>query len=329
VQVAAGAEADGIVIRWQRVDTVRVRGKIAGAGSGAPAVVRLSPRGVTDSTLAYWQGGGTSDVDKDGSFEIKGVTPGAYLLSAGFMAGEDFHVATAFVEVGGQHIDGLVLQPVPALELAGAIEVADNAAARLNGVQIGLEPAEYAGITTFFGKPGYQTTVAPPATAREDGRFTLKMVPPNRYRVQVRSLPEGSYVKSIRYGGQMVSEEGIDLTSGVSGSLQVTLSMAGARVEGVVQGTDDKPVSGATVVLAPASQRYSVFKETWTGEDGSYSIKGIAPGEYGILAWDDIEPGAYQDPEVLKRYGGNAERLALKEGDRRNLMLKVIPSHER
>jgi hypothetical protein len=317
------------VIRLQKVDTVRVRGKIVGAGSGGPAVARLSPKGVTDSTLAYWQGGGASTVGQDGSFEIKGVTPGSYLLSAGFMAGEDFHVATAFVEVGGQHIDGLILQPVPALELAGAVEVANNATAKLNNVQIGLEPVEYVGITTMLVPPGYVTTIAPPTTVREDGRFTLKIVPPNRYRVQVRSLPEGSYVKSIRFGGQEATEEVIDLTDGVSGSLRVTLSLAGAQVDGVVQGADDKPVSGATVVLAPSSQTYSLFKETWTGEDGSYSIKGIAPGEYGILAWDDIEPGAYQDPEVLKRYGGNAERLALKEGDRRNLMLKVIPSHER
>ena len=55
LQVAAGAEASGTVIRWQRADTVRIKGKVVGAAAGNPALVQLSPKGVLDSTLAAWQ----------------------------------------------------------------------------------------------------------------------------------------------------------------------------------------------------------------------------------------------------------------------------------
>lgn len=106
------------------------------------------------------------------------------------------------------------------------------------------------------------------------------------------------------------------------------LSLAGARVEGVVQNEEGKPVSGATVVLAPDSRRYSLFKEAQTGESGSYSLKGVAPGEYRILAWENIEAGAYLDPDFLKRYEGKAEKLSLKENDRKPVSLKVIPSRQ-
>ena len=245
------------------------------------------------------------------------------------MAGEEFHVAAAFLQVGEQHIDGLVLQPVAALELAGAVVVANNAPAKLNNVQIGLEPVEYLGPTTILDTRRIMTTIAPPATAGEDGKFTLKTVLPNLYRVNVRNLPEGACVQSVRYGGQELAEDGIDLTGGVSGALQVTLSMACAQVDGVVRDTDDKPVSEATVVLVPDSRRYSLFKEARTTDKGSFSLKGIVPGEYKILAWDDIEPGAYQDPDILKRYESKAEILSLQEGDHKSASLKVIHFEER
>jgi hypothetical protein len=314
VQVDAGRETGGIEIRLRKADTVRIRGRVVGAPEGKPAVVLLSPAGVTDAALASLQGAKRAySQEEDGAFELKGVVPGTYLLSASFVMPDlAVLVASTLVQVGGRHIDGLVLHPVVAPELAGSIEVADNAAAKLNNLQIGLEPVEYMGLG------------AASASAGPDGKFSLKGILPSRYFVQVRNLPEGSYVKSLRHGAQEVPEEGLDLTGEASGSLQVTLSLAGARVDGAVQTEEGKPVSGATVVLAPDSRRYSMFKETQTGENGSYSLKGVAPGEYKILAWENIEAGAYLDPEFLKRYEGKAEKLSLKENDRKPVSLKVI-----
>ena len=169
---------------------------------------------------------------------------------------------------------------------------------------------------------------AAPATAVEDGMFTLKNIQPILCQVQVSNLPEGSYVKSIRLGNQDVGEEGIDLSRGASDGLQVTISMAGAQVDGIVQSGESKPVSVATVVLVPESRRYSLFREARTGEDGGFSFNGVTPGDYKLLAWEDIETGAYQDPEFLKKYESKAESLSLKESGRRTLQVKVIPLEE-
>ena len=316
IQVTAGAEAAGTVVRLQKVNTVRIRGKVAGAGEGKMAMMRLSPKGVTSPALALLQGKMVVVQQKDGSFEIKGVAPGSYLLSGMLMdtQARTQLSASLLLQVGDRHIDGLVLQPAAAPELAGSVVVADKAAAKLSSVQVALEAKEYLGLS------------APSATAGDDGKFTLKDVLPNKYWMQARNLPEGAYVKSMRYGDQEVSDDSIDLSGGVAGTLQVTLSMAGAQVDGVVQGADDKPVSGATVVLVPDSRRYSLFKEARTGDNGSYSFKGVPPGDYKILAWADIESGAYQDPDFLKRYESKAEKLSLKESDRKTLSLKAIPA---
>jgi len=47
---------------------------------------------------------------------------------------------------------------------------------------------------------------------------------------------------------------------------------------------------------------------------------------YTVLAWTDIETGAYQAPELLKRYESKAEKLSLKESDRKTHSLKAIPA---
>ncbi len=311
VQVATGAEAGGTEIRLQKADTVRIRGKVIGAGEGTSVLVQLVPRGVTDGTMASWQGKRVIVHPPGGTFELKGIMPGTYLLSTQFRVGQTVFLDSLSLPVSGQHIDGLVIRPVAAPDLVGAVVVADQTSVKPNSVQVALEAKEYFGLGS------------PSASAVDDGKFTLKSVRPVQYHVQVRNLPEGAYVKSVRFGAQEVTEDGIDLTNGISGNLQVTLSLTGAQVDGVVQGADDKPVSGATVVLVPDSRRYSLFAETLSGKNGSYSLKGIAPGEYKILAWEDIQSGIYQDPEFLKRYESKAERVSLQEGDRKSLSLKV------
>jgi hypothetical protein len=141
----------------------------------------------------------------------------------------------------------------------------------------------------------------------------------------VANGPENSYVKSVQYGNLEAAEAQIDLSSGVSGSLQITLSQAGAQVEGTIRDAEDKPLSGATVVLVPDSRRYSLFKEATSDQTGAFSLRGVTPGEYKILAWEDIETGAYQDPDFLKRYESKAQAVSLKESDRKSVALKVIP----
>ncbi len=159
----------------------------------------------------------------------------------------------------------------------------------------------------------------------EDGKFVLTNLSPLRYQVQFANIPEGAYVKSIRLGDREVGEEGIDLTSGVAGTLEVTLSLGAAQVDGLVRDEDDKPVAGATVLLVPNSGHHRLFKEARASQDGRFSFKGIAPGEYRILAWESIEPGTHEDPQYLKQYDSQAQPVSLKENDRKTLQFKVIP----
>jgi len=92
-----------------------------------------------------------------------------------------------------------------------------------------------------------------------------------------------------------------------------------------VRDADDNPAADATVVLMPDSKRSSLYRETRTDQKGSFSFKGVAPGEYKALAWEDVETAAYKDPEYLNKVGSKAEALSLEEHGKKDASLKVIP----
>jgi hypothetical protein len=174
---------------------------------------------------------------------------------------------------------------------------------------------------------GYESLNTPRGYADQGGSFTIKGVAPGLYQVEVSSLEETTsfYVKSVRLGDREITGDVLDLTEGVSGTLQITLSAETAQVAGVVQDSDNKPVSAATVVAVPDSRRYSLYRQETTDQFGAFTVRGLAPGEYKLLAWEDIEAGAYQDPEILKKYEGKAETLSLKPNDRKSVQVRVIP----
>jgi hypothetical protein len=313
VRVEAGGETRVADIRMLRVPMVRVSGKLAGDWEGKQVRLRLVPKGGGPPEMLAEK---TANVQlAGGSFELKGVASGSYLLSA--MSSDFLTLLGAQpVQVGDQNIEGLLLQVRPGSELSGVLTVEGRSSPNLEKVGVFLRPRGSV-VSSVLG--GY---------ADERGKFTLKGLSADRYLVEVREVnygPERFYVKSVRFGGQDVTEEGLDLTGGATGSLQITLSLEVAQVDGVVQDSDSKPVSGATVVLVPDSRRYSLYKQEQTDQYGAFSLKGITPGNYKLLAWEDIEAGAYQDPEFLKKYESKAESLSLKPNDRRIVQVKVIP----
>ena len=313
VDVGVGAEVRGIDIRMAKVDSYRVRGKISDISQGKPLMVLLTPKGAGITGMLTRRMG---MVQPDGSFEIKGAAPGSYLLTATSDGITTTGVALP-VDVKDQHIQGLSMAPASTVELAGTLAVEKDDAAhptKLKDIQVLLQPVD-----TFVIMP-------PKAQVGDDGRFSLKSVSPDHYTVRTTGAPDGYYMKSAKYGQQEIGEDGLDLTNGAAGTVDVTLSPNGAEANGTVKGADGNPIPGVTVVLVPDSRRSSLFQNTTTDQNGGYEFKGVTPGEYKLLAWEDVEMGAYEDPEFLKKYEGKAESLSLKEKDRKTVPLKSIPA---
>jgi protocatechuate 3,4-dioxygenase beta subunit len=315
IDIGVGAEMRGMDIRMTKVKAFRVKGKLSDA-QNKPTVVFLTPKGQGITGLVTRN---MALAQQDGGFEFKGVAPGSYLLNA---TGTDGLTAVGTlrpVTVTDQHIEGLILETTPGGELPGVLVIEGPSKDKVNlkDIKVVLASTEIMNISP------------PLVTVGEDGKFTFKNVAPDHYLVSVQSGPETLYTKSVKFGTVDATEDGVDLSNGVTGSIEIALSQEGALVDGRVVGEDGNPVAGATVVLIPKSRRYSLFKEMTTDQQGSFSFKGVTPGDYKLLSWEDIEQGAYQDPEFLKQFESKAEEASLKENTHKVVSLNVIAAESK
>jgi hypothetical protein len=307
VDAAAGAELRGMDFYMTKVKAFRVSGKLAEPQPGKTTFVVLTPR---TSTIAAALAIKMVQVQPDGSFEFIGITPGQWLLRA---AGETGGSASLqWLTVEDKHITGLVVTLAPLADLPGAITVEGKDTVSPKGTQVTLDGVE-------AGKSGGQ------ALAGEDGKFTVKSLMPDRYQVRISNAPANVYLKSVRYGSQDVTDDGVDMTGGVKGSIEVLLNPNGAEIDGVVADDDGKPMPGVTVALIPDSRRYRLFQSDTTDQTGAVRFQGVPPGAYKLLAWEDVVSGAWCDREFLKPFEGKAEAVTVKENDRKSVALKAVP----
>jgi Carboxypeptidase regulatory-like domain len=220
------------------------------------------------------------------------------------------------LEVADRHIDGVAITlTTGGGELSGKLTMPGTFDVR--------------NMTVELDRVDFQVMDSPNAKVAEDGKFSLKNIFAGRYGVRVTGLAENSYVKSVKLGNQELDQNGADLSGadlskGGTG-LEILISRSGAQVAGTVMGQDDRPMSGATVTLIPESGRESSYRSMSADADGTFTMKGLPPGKYAILAWEDVEPGAYQDAEYVKPFNGLSQALVLEENAKAKVTLKAVP----
>jgi hypothetical protein len=217
--------------------------------------------------------------DVTGAFEIRGVVPGSYTLVASINDGERLFSVRQPLDVGSGNIDNLTVTIQPGMELAGQVRVEGEAAANLSDLQMSLRTRDPNGM--MFGP-------VPNSRVKEDGSFTLSNVSADHFNVSVYGLGEGFYVKSIRAGDGDALANGLDLSRGAAGRIDVVLSPSAGQVEGAVQNENQQPAIGATVVMIPQEKerldQMSYYKTVTTDQYGRFTVKSIDPGEYKVFA---------------------------------------------
>jgi hypothetical protein len=319
IQVSAGAMVGGTDLALRKTLTVRVRGHVANVtGDGLPSrtMLRLVPRNTSFGGF-FVQTWTQAIRNQGGTFEFRGIAPGAYLVWAQWSdEGKGYSVMQP-LDVGNNNLDDVTVLLSPGVELKGQVRSEGSGDVNLGSLSIRLEPKE----TAMRGGQG--------AKANDDGTFAIQNVSADHYWVNVYGLLPAYYVKSVRMGDVDALEAGLDTSQGAAGTLEITISGNGGQIEGTAADSKQKPASGAVVALVPDDprrERLMLFKTTVTDTTGHFSITGVAPGEYKLFAWEQIEEGAYQDPEFLKPYENQGQAVTIREGSRETAQLKVISS---
>lgn len=314
VHVAAGAPLSNMDIKLRRMPTIRIRGTILRASTlmSSRSMLMLLPReassfGFGDRNMGVVQG-------RDGKFEMRGVTPGAYYLVAQYFDGNERFFARIPVDAGTTHIDGLEIDLKPGMEITGRVKVEGmDPPHNLAQVNIGLQPK------TFTPMSG-GASVRP----KEDGSFVLRNVTPDEYRVSVFG-GSGLYVKSVQAGQQETLNGEVNVIDGAPPVLTVVLSAAGAQLSGQVTAEKDVSAEGGMVVLVPEKRdQQQLYRMASLDQYGKFNLKSIPPGDYTLYAWDNVEPGAWQDPEFLARFENKGKKVSVKEKDNVTADLKLL-----
>jgi protocatechuate 3,4-dioxygenase beta subunit len=314
VEVTPGAELRGMNIALSRTHTVRVRGHVNNAAGGGRqnAMVMLTRREAT----GLYNIAGRNVTDAQGDFEFHGVRPGPYSLLAQSSDGARSMSARQAIDVGNNNMEGIALTLKPGLELTGQVKAEGPEGINLASIYVVLHMRDVGAASDDH--------------VHDDGTFTLAHVAQEQCDVFLFGLPDGYYVKSIRAGGQEVRDSGLDMTSGAPGPLTVTIAPGAGQIEGVVQNDKQAPAAGALVVLVPDDSKRRGMRDAYhiatTDQYGKFTLKNIDPGDYKLYAWDDVEPGAYMDPDFVKPFESQAVAMSIHENSRESAQLKLIPA---
>ncbi len=269
-----------------------------------------------------------AEMHADGSFEIRGVSPGAYTIVASVENGSAALIARQSVQLTNVNLEGLRLAPQSGGLIRGRLRM-ESGKSDPSQVFLILRAADGDDDMSALGQgEGF----SPVAHVGADGSFEWKNVPPGNYSVEISeasTMPDW-FLKSVTAGGHDGLESGFNVSGGAV-TLDLLASGNGAVVEGVVTGAKDEVVADAAVIAVPGlllRNHPERYRKAVTDQRGRFSLRGLPPGDYTLYAFDSLEGDEFYNPEFLKLYEGQGIALRLNEGERKNLRVKSVASED-
>jgi hypothetical protein len=225
---------------------------------------------------------------------FNGIVPGHYRLVASADA-QPGQVGTKDIEVGSSDLD-VRLDPGATPRVVGKVELDGGEADALRGAYVNLYDTEK-------NRSGALPLLP-------DGSFTAP-VPPGHYSVSIGGIKDLS-LQGLAVDGAASPEAVLDIEAPVPREVKIRATFSSARVQGHVF-RDGALVSGALVVLAPASEPSNMFDfHTYqTDADGSFDFRAVRPGSYVLIAVEDGTDLEYANPAVLAPLRAKGTRIEL------------------
>jgi hypothetical protein len=289
---------------------------------------------------------GSAPVRADGSFEVKGVAPGTYNLTAtGRDPNGQEYTAKIRVDVGSADVSNVVVALRAGVDISGKVilETAAPQDFKMTSLRVSLI-AEDAALPGLLNLAGIAAAVGggrgaggnglrgsgqlATETVAEDGTFTLKNVGAHEYRVRVTGLPAGAYVQSGRMGSSDALNGPFSVES-AQATLQLTVGFAAGRVSGAVADPRGNAAPGAQVVLVPDEARRGrtdVYFTATSDQSGQFTLSNVPPGNYKLFAWEDIPAGAYQYPDFIRRYEDRGQLINVSPNGTITANARLIPA---
>jgi hypothetical protein len=355
VTVAAGEERSGADLNLVPVPTRRVSGAITSPdGQVSGITVRLLAEDAEEAPLELEVA--TTVTSRNGSFVFPAVPVGLYSISvvkgvplAGGLSGTTtvIHTAGATVSsadtvdprlyvdlsgvrwtnlplaVGRDDIVNLTVPLQTGLRIVGNA-MFESAAQKPPGSRLSQVPV--------LVEPAAATQRVAPITGRFDfsGQFNASGLPGGKYLIRVGAAPQGWSLKSATYNGRDVLDTPLDLDTDAVGVV-FTFTDRITEITGTVRNATGIGNNDATVIVFPSDlQTWSSswldprrFRSTRVEATSAFKVSPLPAGDYWVVAIPDELSRDWQDPAFLDALSRVATPLALADGDKKTLDLRI------
>ncbi len=242
----------------------------------------------------------------DGTFQMSTIPPGTYTLLA-TVGGEKPLYAMRTIDINGD-VDGVELTLVPAVALRGRLVAEGPGDVPVSQLSVEL--------TSPMGRPMTPGNLR--ATPAADGSFTFPQVPPGIWDIDVKPVPSGGFIKSIRLGEQDVLTEDMQISSTAPPPLHIVVSPRGGEVTGELPSGEGVRDSGIMFLLAPVGKFRHVmsFYRLTPVSNGKFKFTGVTPGKYRLLAYEQAWSTGFdmRNPDLLDRLREDSVEIDVAEG---------------
>ena len=225
-----------------------------------------------------------------GVFEISGVPAGHYEVRFG---GETSQVSEMDLLHDGQDLTGTPGEALGKLKVTVKLPE-DETLPQIYG--LGLRDARQRIVMFQQGDAKGQAEFA----GVKEGRYGIVVLAPGkRYSV-------------VRVVGAAGNE--VNVAEGATAEVTAELAVGVARIEGVVE-KNGKPLAGVMVALVPIDPQANVdlFRRDQSDFDGTFSLQGVVPGAYTVVAVEDAWGFEWMKAGVLARYVQHGQAVVVGE----------------
>lgn len=269
-------------VDFRLVPAATIRGRVVERAGGAPvagAVVGFNSIIANGEQTSFERSDErtVATTDADGRFVLRPLEPGSYSLyaSASRLASE---VETVVPVEIGDHVDGVEVVVDPAFDVSGFVVAEDDRTQGIGGVAIGV-------MGNRARRSWFVTTEA-------DGHFELRGVTPGVHMMMLdgEGLVPSVSEHSLRVEEKDAQDHIIALSRGTKVSGRIS-----PAVPALVRVENRAKSGGFEVMIAGAKLKRAQAR---VADDGTFTIEGVAPGEWKVVAYgDDGSTGSF-DVEV-------------------------------